>query len=144
MHSKELTLRAFLTIRGVHFHCRDLVFPHHENEVAQSLAACDCCGGSADGVKSGHAGEDQQLGGSDRHEQPEPAQAPAQLARFWVHNGFVNVESEKMSKSLGNFFTIRDVLTDVHPLALRWMLLGTHYRAPLNFTSSALDQVGFL
>jgi cysteinyl-tRNA synthetase len=58
-----------------------------------------------------------------------------------VHNGFVNVDSEKMSKSLGNFFTIRDVLRLYHPLALRWFLIGTHYRAGLNYTQRALEEV---
>ena len=66
--------------------CRDLVFPHHENEIAQSqAAACEC--------DRPHMG----AGGTD-------------FVRFWLHNGFVNVDAEKMSKSLGNFFTIRDVL----------------------------------
>lgn len=49
-------------------------------------------------------------------------------------SGFVTVEEEKMSKSLGNFFTIRDVLQRYHPMALRWLLLGTHYRAPINYS----------
>lgn len=66
--------------------CRDLVFPHHENEIAQSqAAACDC------------DREHMANGGTD-------------FVRYWLHNGFVNVDAEKMSKSLGNFFTIRDVL----------------------------------
>ena len=60
--------------------------------------------------------------------------------RYWVHNGFVKVDSEKMSKSLGNFFTIREVTERYHPTALRWMLLGTHYRAPINYTQRALEE----
>ena len=53
------------------------------------------------------------------------------FVKYWVHNGFVKVDSEKMSKSLGNFFTIREVTERYHRIALRWMLLGTHYRAPI-------------
>ena len=62
------------------------------------------------------------------------------FARFWMHNGFVNVDSEKMSKSLGNFFTIRDVVARYAPSALRLMLLGTHYRAAINYTQRALEE----
>jgi cysteinyl-tRNA synthetase len=87
---------------GPHFdiHCggMDLIFPHHENEVAQSEAAWG-----------------------------------APFARFWLHGGFLNVDSEKMSKSLGNFVTIRDVLARNDAEAFRYFLLGTHYRGPLNF-----------
>ncbi len=87
---------------GEHFdiHCggMDLVFPHHENEVAQS----------------------ESVWGPD-------------FSRFWLHNGFVNVDSEKMSKSLGNFVTIRDVLVRNDAEALRYFLLGTHYRGPIAF-----------
>eukprot|EP00193_Tetraselmis_chui_P016857 CAMPEP_0177793436 /NCGR_PEP_ID=MMETSP0491_2-20121128/25072_1 /TAXON_ID=63592 /ORGANISM="Tetraselmis chuii, Strain PLY429" /LENGTH=574 /DNA_ID=CAMNT_0019315947 /DNA_START=148 /DNA_END=1872 /DNA_ORIENTATION=- len=99
----------------IHGGGQDLLFPHHENEIAQSqAAACGC--------------EDLQLhNGQD-------------FVRYWVHNGFVNVDSEKMSKSLGNFFTIRDVLRLYHPLALRWFLIGTHYRAGLNYTQRALEE----
>jgi cysteinyl-tRNA synthetase len=64
---------------------------------------------------------------------------PADFVRFWLHNGFVNVDSEKMSKSLGNFFTIRDVLKLYHPSALRWFLLSSQYRAPVNYTQKALE-----
>jgi len=77
----------------------DLIFPHHENERAQSL----CANGG-------------------------------QFARFWVHNGFVTVESEKMSKSLGNFITIRDATSQYHPEVLRLFLLSKHYRTPLDFS----------
>ncbi|EFJ50479.1 hypothetical protein VOLCADRAFT_58337 [Volvox carteri f. nagariensis] len=92
---------------------RDLVFPHHENELAQSQAACGY--------------PDQLHNGTD-------------FVRYWLHNGFVNVDSEKMSKSLGNFFTIRDVLSSYHPLALRWFLLAAQYRAPLNYSDKGLEE----
>ncbi|XP_027080588.1 cysteine--tRNA ligase, chloroplastic/mitochondrial-like isoform X1 [Coffea arabica] len=82
----------------------DLVFPHHENEIAQSCAACDRSNVS-----------------------------------YWMHNGFVTVDSEKMSKSLGNFFTIRQVLEVYHPLALRLFLIGTHYRSPINYSDVQLE-----
>ncbi|XP_056174874.1 cysteine--tRNA ligase, chloroplastic/mitochondrial isoform X2 [Syzygium oleosum] len=82
----------------------DLVFPHHENEIAQSCAACR---------KSNIS--------------------------YWIHNGFVTVDSEKMSKSLGNFFTIRQVIELYHPLALRLFLLGTHYRSPINYADVQLE-----
>ncbi|TYK31452.1 cysteine--tRNA ligase [Cucumis melo var. makuwa] len=82
----------------------DLVFPHHENEIAQSCAACRTSNVS-----------------------------------YWVHNGFVTIDSEKMSKSLGNFFTIRQVIDLYHPLALRLFLLGTHYRSPINYSDLLLE-----
>ncbi|XP_068667200.1 cysteine--tRNA ligase CPS1 homolog, chloroplastic/mitochondrial-like [Aristolochia californica] len=87
----------------IHGGGQDLIFPHHENELAQSCAAC-----SEAGVK------------------------------YWVHNGFVNINNEKMSKSLGNFFTIREVSAKYHPLALRMCLMRTHYRSPFNYS---IDQV---
>jgi len=82
----------------IHGGGKDLLFPHHENERAQSVAA--------NGVE---------------------------FARYWVHNGFVTVESEKMSKSLGNFITIRDALKDYPAEVLRLFLLSKHYRSPLDF-----------
>ncbi|TYH49622.1 hypothetical protein ES332_D10G149400v1 [Gossypium tomentosum] len=82
----------------------DLVFPHHENEIAQSCAACKLSNVS-----------------------------------YWIHNGFVTVDSEKMSKSLGNFFTIREVMDLYHPLALRLFLMGTHYRSPINYSDVLLE-----
>ncbi|GFS32846.1 cysteinyl-tRNA synthetase, class Ia family protein [Actinidia rufa] len=82
----------------------DLVFPHHENELAQSCATC-----------------------SESH------------VKYWVHNGFVLVNGEKMSKSLGNYFTIREVTEMYHPLALRHFLLSTHYRSPVNFIISQIE-----
>ena len=89
----------------IHGGGKDLIFPHHENEVAQSEA----------GYKK-------------------------EFARYWMHNGFVNVDNEKMSKSLGNFFTIREVLARYHPQVLRAFLLATHYRSPINFSDRALDE----
>ncbi|MDX8406415.1 MAG: cysteine--tRNA ligase [Mariprofundus sp.] len=78
------------------------------------------------------------------HHENEIAQACAanggDFARYWLHNGFVNINSEKMSKSLGNFFTIRDVTARYHPEVLRMFMLGTHYRSPLDFSDAALDE----
>jgi cysteinyl-tRNA synthetase len=93
---------------GFDVHCggMDLIFPHHENEIAQSEAAC-------------------------------PGHGP--FARIWMHNGFVNVDKEKMSKSLGNFVTVRDVLERNDAEALRWFLLGAHYRGPIQFDSEKLE-----
>jgi len=62
------------------------------------------------------------------------------FARYWLHNGFVNINAEKMSKSLGNFFTIREVLKKYHPEVMRMFMLGTHYRSPLDFSDQALDE----
>ncbi|XP_059658179.1 cysteine--tRNA ligase, chloroplastic/mitochondrial isoform X2 [Cornus florida] len=91
----------------------DLIFPHHENEIAQSCAACDQSNIS-----------------------------------YWIHNGFVTIDSQKMSKSLGNFFTIRQVIELYHPLALRLFLIGTHYRSPINYSDvqleSASDRVFYM
>jgi cysteinyl-tRNA synthetase len=84
----------------------DLVFPHHENEVAQSEAYT--------------------------------GQAP--FARYWIHNGFVTINEEKMSKSLGNFFTIRDILEIFPAKALRFLLLSTHYRSPIDFSDEKLKE----
>jgi cysteinyl-tRNA synthetase len=89
----------------IHGGGEDLVFPHHENEIAQS---------------EGTTGKP--------------------LARYWIHNGFVRVNSEKMSKSLGNFFTIRDILKQYHPEVLRFFLLTSHYRSPVDFSDAALAE----
>lgn len=100
----------------IHGGGRDLQFPHHENELAQSeAAACEC--------------DRQHManGGTD-------------FVRWWVHNGFVNVDAEKMSKSLGNFFTIEDAISSYAPAALRFWLLGTHYRSGVNYTQSSLEE----
>ena len=83
----------------IHGGGKDLIFPHHENEIAQSEAATG-----------------------------KP------FVRFWVHNGFVNIEHEKMSKSLGNILAIRDLLREYHPEALRLFLLSNHYRSPVDFS----------
>ena len=89
----------------IHLGGADLVFPHHENEIAQSEAATG-----------------------------------RELARVWLHNGMVNVGGEKMSKSLGNFTTIRGLLdSGVSPMTLRLFVLQAHYRKPLDFTGEALD-----
>ncbi|MBM4362919.1 MAG: cysteine--tRNA ligase, partial [Deltaproteobacteria bacterium] len=90
----------------IHAGGMDLIFPHHENEIAQSEAACP---GEGD------------------------------FARCWVHNGFVNVDREKMSKSLGNFVTVRDVLARNDAEGLRWFLLGVHYRGPIQFDTDTRD-----
>lgn len=82
----------------------DLQFPHHENEIAQSVGATG-----------------------------------RPFVNVWMHNGFLNVDNEKMSKSLGNFFTIRDVLQHVDGQTLRFLFIRTHYRSPLNFSDAHLD-----
>ncbi len=78
------------------------------------------------------------------HHENEIAQTEAAtgkpMARFWVHNGFVQINAEKMSKSLGNFFTIRDILEKFHPEVLRYFLLTMHYRSPLNFSFEAMEE----
>jgi cysteinyl-tRNA synthetase len=89
----------------IHGGGKDLIFPHHENEIAQSEAAGD-----------------------------------REFVRYWMHNGFVNIDSEKMSKSLGNFFTIREVLQQYRPEVVRFFLLSTHYRSPLDFSDRALTE----
>ncbi len=89
----------------IHGGGKDLIFPHHENEIAQSEAAF--------GVP---------------------------FARYWLHNGFVNINNEKMSKSLGNFFIIRDVLKTVHPEALRLFVLSKHYRSPVDYTDETISE----
>ena len=89
----------------IHGGGKDLVFPHHENEIAQS---CGCTGNPP--------------------------------VKYWVHNGFVNIDKEKMSKSLGNFFTIRDILKKYHPEVLRLFLLTNHYRGPIDFSEQNLQE----
>ncbi len=64
------------------------------------------------------------------------------FVKYWLHGGLMNVDDEKMSKSLGNFFTIKDVLTHYDPLVVRFFLLNTHYRKPIDFTDTALDEAG--
>ena len=76
------------------------------------------------------------------HHENEIAQSEAhndcQFANYWMHNGFLNINDEKMSKSLGNFFTLRDVLDEYNPEVIRFFMLKTHYRSPLNFTHDSL------
>ncbi len=87
----------------IHGGGKDLIFPHHENEIAQSEAAFG-----------------------------------KTFVRYWVHNGFINIDQEKMSKSLGNFLTIRDIVKAWDPEALRLFLLSSHYRSPLDYTEQAM------
>lgn len=88
----------------IHGGGKDLVFPHHENEIAQSCGVTGC-----------------------------------PPVRFWVHNGFVNIDKEKMSKSLGNFFTLRDIYKKYHPETLRLFLISSHYRSPIDFSEKNLE-----
>src|SRR6185437_3496595 len=89
----------------IHGGGRDLIFPHHENEIAQSEGAFG---------------------------QP--------LARYWLHNGFLNINQEKMSKSLCNFFTIREILEEFDAAALRHYFLASHYRSPMDFSKEGLSE----
>jgi cysteinyl-tRNA synthetase len=91
----------------IDIHCggQDLIFPHHENEVAQSEGA------------TGHP-----------------------FVRYWMHNGFLNIDSQKMSKSLGNFFTVRDILKEYDAEDVRMFMLSAHYRSPLNFSREMMEQ----
>lgn len=88
-------------------HCggKDLLFPHHENEVAQS----ECATGKP-------------------------------FANYWMHNGFINIDNEKMSKSAGNFFTVRDILKEYAPEDVRMFMLSAHYRSPVNFSRDMIAQ----
>ena len=90
----------------IHGGGKDLIFPHHENEIAQSVCS--------------HGGHP--------------------FAKFWMHNGFVTVEKRKMSKSLGNFRTVRDLLQSYRGEVLRFALLSAHYPSPLNFSVELLEQ----
>lgn len=82
----------------------DLIFPHHENEIAQSV----CANGTP-------------------------------FANYWLHNGFINVNNEKMSKSLGNFFTVRDIAAKYDYEVIRFFMLSAHYRSPINFCDELMD-----
>ena len=88
-------------------HCggQDLIFPHHENEIAQS----ECCNG-------------------------------APFARYWMHNGYINVDNRKMSKSLNNFFTVREVSAEYGYEPIRYLMISSHYRTPINFSREIMDQ----
>ena len=88
----------------IHGGGRDLVFPHHENEIAQSEGAFDC-----------------------------------PFARYWIHNGFLNINQEKMTKSLGNIYTIREILERYEAATLRYYFLGSHYRSPIDFFDQGLE-----
>ncbi len=90
----------------IHGGGKDLCFPHHENEIAQS----------------------ESISG-------EP------FVKYWIHNGFVNINQEKMSKSLGNFKMIKDVLKTYHPEVVRLFLLSNHYRSPIDFTDKSMDEI---
>ncbi len=89
----------------IHGGGKDLIFPHHENELAQSMAVT---------LKP--------------------------LARYWVHNGFVTIDGEKMSKSLGNFLTIKEMVGRYHPEGIRLLLLSRHYRSPLDYSDQAMQE----
>ncbi len=91
----------------IDIHCggQDLIFPHHENEIAQSECANGC-----------------------------------DFARFWMHNGYVNVDSKKMSKSLGNFFTVRDVAEAYGYEPIRFLMISSHYRSPINYSTDIIVQ----
>jgi cysteinyl-tRNA synthetase len=89
----------------IHGGGKDLIFPHHENEIAQSEAA---------------------------HDKP--------FAAYWMHNGFVNIDNEKMSKSLNNFLTVKDILNVHHPETVRLFLLSNHYRSPIDFSDQNLKE----
>lgn len=88
----------------IHAGGEDLVFPHHENEIAQSEA----CNGKT-------------------------------FARYWMHNAFLNIDNKKMSKSLGNFFTVRDITEKYDPMVLRFFMLSAHYRSQLNFSADLME-----
>lgn len=88
----------------IHAGGEDLIFPHHENEIAQS----ECCNHKT-------------------------------FAKYWLHNGFINIENEKMSKSKGNFFTVRDIAKEVPYDVIRFFILCGHYRAPINFSREAME-----
>ncbi len=91
-------------IIDIHAGGEDLIFPHHENEIAQSEAAND-----------------------------------VEFARYWMHNGFLKIDGEKMSKSLGNFFTIRDIGKKYPLQVIRFFILSAHYRSPLNFSDTLVE-----
>jgi cysteinyl-tRNA synthetase len=91
----------------IDIHCggQDLIFPHHENEIAQSECANGC-----------------------------------DFAHFWLHNGYINVNNQKMSKSLNNFFTVRDIASHYGYEPIRFFMLSAHYRSPINFSAEIIEQ----
>ena len=90
----------------IHAGGEDLIFPHHENEIAQS----ECATGKP-------------------------------FCHYWMHNGFLKINNEKMSKSLGNFFTVRDITSQYDPMVLRLFILSAQYRTPLNFSKELMEQI---
>ena len=90
----------------IHAGGEDLIFPHHENEIAQS----ECATGKP-------------------------------FCHYWMHNGFLNIDNKKMSKSLGNFFTVRDITSQYDPMVLRLFILSAQYRTPLNFSKELMEQI---
>ena len=88
----------------IHAGGEDLIFPHHENEIAQSEAA-----------------------------------SGKEFAHYWMHNGFLNIDNRKMSKSLGNFFTVREIEQKYDLQVLRFFMLSAHYRSPLNFSADLME-----
>ena len=103
----------------IHGGGQDLQFPHHENEIAQSEAA-----------------HSEAVRGEATHSHDGQS---CQMVNYWMHNGFVRVDDEKMSKSLGNFFTIRTVLEQYDAEVVRFFILRAHYRSPLNYSDQHLD-----
>ncbi len=93
--------------KTIDIHCggQDLIFPHHENEIAQSECANGC-----------------------------------EFARYWMHNGYINVDNRKMSKSLGNFFTVREVANVYGYEPIRYLMISSHYRSPINYSTDILEQ----
>jgi len=93
--------------KTIDIHCggQDLIFPHHENEIAQSECANGCT-----------------------------------FANFWMHNGYINVDNRKMSKSLGNFFTVREVAEKFGYEPIRYIMISSHYRSPINYSVDILNQ----
>ncbi len=91
----------------IDIHCggQDLIFPHHENEIAQSECAHGC-----------------------------------EFSRYWMHNGYINVDNRKMSKSLGNFFTVRDVAEKYGYEPIRYLMISSHYRSPINYSTEIIEQ----
>ena len=93
--------------KTIDIHCggQDLIFPHHENEIAQS----ECCNG-------------------------------VPFAHYWMHNGYINVDNVKMSKSLGNFFTVRDVAEKYGYEPIRFLMISSQYRSPINYSTDIIEQ----
>lgn len=100
-----MSMRLLGETFDIHAGGQDLMFPHHENEIAQSEAATG-----------------------------------RPFARYWMHNGYINVNNQKMSKSLGNFRTVRDIVSEFEPDALRLFMLSAHYRSPINFSRELMEQ----